>query len=145
MRWFYISFILILIPLYSCSPINKQHGYMVDDMLASSDKISSFETNTTTSNEIYKAMGSPSIEIIDVNNVWIYMVSLKQSNIFEEDTMLFQKIHRFTFDEEGVLIDKVILTENDFNKIAFAPETTKVRRDAYGITDQLYESFTRGQ
>ena len=36
-------------------------------------------------------------------------------------------------------------TINEFNKIAFSNEKTKVIRDAYGITDQLYDAFTRGQ
>ena len=29
--------------LYSCSPINKQHGYLLDDFLISSEKMSKFD------------------------------------------------------------------------------------------------------
>ena len=90
-------------------------------------------------------MGSPSIEIMDVNNVWIYLISLKESKIFDEDDLVFQNIFRFEFDQKGVLINSVVLTKEHFNKIVFASEKTKVRRDAYGITDQLYDAFTRGQ
>ena len=138
------SFVVFFI-LLSCSPINKQHGYLIDDLLTSSDKISKFTVNNTSRNEIYEAMGSPSIEIIDVNDVWIYLVSLKQNNVFEDDRVLFQKIFRFSFDSSGNLIDKTILTQDDFNRIAFSSEQTRVKRNAYGITDQLYEAFTRGQ
>ena len=37
------NFIILLFILYSCSPVNKQHGYLLDDFLVSSEKISKFE------------------------------------------------------------------------------------------------------
>ena len=138
----YFKFSIAFFLLLSCSPINKQHGYLIDDLLSSSDKISKFTVNNTTRNEIYEAMGSPSIEIIDVK---IYLISLKETNVFEDDRILFQNIYRFSFDSGGILVDKTILSQDDFNQIAFSSDQTRVKRDAYGITDQLYEAFTRGQ
>ena len=138
-------FFFLLFILYSCSPINKQHGYLLDDLLLSSEKISKFEVKNTTRSDIYEVMGSPSIEIQDVDSVWIYLLSLKEKKIFEEDALLFQNIYRFVFDEEGILVDKTVLTSENAVKIAFSTDETKVRRDAYGITDQLYDAFTRGQ
>jgi hypothetical protein len=38
-----------------------------------------------------------------------------------------------------------VLTKDNYNNIVFSKDKTKVRRDAYGITDQLYDAFTRGQ
>ena len=90
-------------------------------------------------------MGSPSIEIIDVNNVWIYLISLKEKNIFEDDVITFQSIFRFEFSKDGILLNKSVITQDEFQVIAFSTEKTKVRRDAYGITDQLYQAFTRGE
>ena len=131
--------------LYSCSPINKQHGYLIDDILISSEKISNFEVNYTTKAQVFNAMGSPSIEINDVDFVWIYLVSLKEKKVFDGDSLLFQNIYRFAFNENEVLIDNSVLTEKDFKEIAFSAEKTTVSRNAYGITDQLYDAFTRGQ
>ena len=139
------NFIFLLLILYSCSPINKQHGYLLDDLLISSEEILKFEVNSTSKNEVLNAMGSPSIEIQDVENVWIYLLSLKEKKVFDEDELLFQNIYRFEFDDNGILIDQTLLTADNFNKIAFASEETKVDRNAYGITDQLYDAFTRGQ
>jgi|TARA_B100001939_G_C16743324_1_gene530703 outer membrane protein assembly factor BamE (lipoprotein component of BamABCDE complex) len=116
----------------------------MDDLLISSDKIAEFEVNITSRNEIFKVMGSPSIEINDVNNVWIYLLSLKEQKVFEEDSLLVQNIFRYSFNKDGILENQSILTVDDFNKISFSSDVTKVRRDAYGITDQLYEAFTRG-
>ena len=135
----------MFILIYSCSPINKQHGYLMDDLLISSDKISTFEIAKTSKSDVYDAMGSPSIEIFDVENVWIYLISLKEKKVFDDDSLLFQNIFRFEFNDRGILINKAVLTQDHFNSISFTNEKTKVRRDAYGITDQLYDAFTRGQ
>ena len=141
----FYNFILLLLILYSCSPINKQHGYLLDDFLVSSEQISKFEVKNTTKNDVFDAMGSPSIEIKDVENVWIYLLSLKERKVFDEDELLFQNIYRFEFDNSGILIEQTFLTSDNFNKIAFSSDETRVERNAYGISDQLYDAFTRGQ
>ena len=141
----FYKFTLLLLILYSCSPINKQHGYLLDDFLVSSEKISEFELKNTTKSDVFDAMGSPSIEIQDVENVWIYLLSLKEKKVFDQDELLFQSIYRFEFDNSGTLIEQTFLTADNFNKIAFSTDKTRVERNAYGITDQLYDAFTRGQ
>ena len=139
-------FILLLsLILYSCSPINKQHGYLIDDFLMSSDSISEFSVGNTTKSDIFSVMGSPSIEIFDVNDVWIYLVSIKEKKVFEQDEVAFQNIYRFEFNAPGTLRKKDVLDNQSFNQLVFSKEKTRVIRDAYGITDQLYDAFTRGQ
>ena len=117
----------------------------MDDFLVSSEKISKFEVKNTTKNDVFNAMGSPSIEIQDVENVWIYLLSLKERKVFDEDELLFQSIYRFEFDNSGILIEQTFLSDDSFNKITFSSDETRVERNAYGITDQLYDAFTRGQ
>ena len=141
---FYNCIILLLI-LYSCSPVNKQHGYLLDDFLISSEKISKFEVKITTKNDVFEAMGSPSIEIHDVENVWIYLLSLKEKKVFDEDELIYQSIYRFEFDDKEILVDQTLLTANNYNKIVFSSDETKVDENTYGFTDQLYEAFTRSQ
>ena len=140
-------FLLIILSLifYSCSPINKQHGYLIDDFIMSSDSISKFSEGNTTKSDIFQIMGSPSIEIFDVNDVWIYLLSIKENKVFDQDEIEFQNIYRFEFDVAGVLEKKEVIDNQSFNQIAFSKEKTRVIRDAYGITDQLYDAFTRGQ
>jgi len=140
-------FILLLLSLilYSCSPINKQHGYLIDDFLKSSDSISQFTEGNTTKSDIFTVMGSPSIEIFDVSDVWIYLVSIKEKKVFEQDEIQFQNIFRFEFNNSGVLKKKEFINNASFNQLVFSKEKTRVIRDAYGITDQLYDAFTRGQ
>ena len=133
------------ITVYSCSPINKQHGYLVDDIVISSDNMALFEINKTTKSDIYATMGSPSIEITDVNNVWIYLISLKEKKLMESDNITFQTVFRFEFNQKEVLVRKDLNTSDDYSQISFSQEKTTVIRDAYGIGDQLYDAFTRGR
>ena len=136
---------LICIFIYSCSSINKQHGYLLDDVLSSSKKMSNFKEKSTTKEDIYSVMGSPSIEINDVENTWIYLISLKEKNVFEADKNVFQSIYKFSFNDKDILIKKEIVTQDSFNEIAFSTDETEVERNAYSISDQLYDAFTRGQ
>ena len=134
-----------LFVIYSCSPINKQHGYLLEDVINSSDKMSQFSIGITSENEIFSALGSPSVEIKDINNIWIYLISLKEKNVFEDDNIIYQSIFRFEFDNYGILISKDFLTEDNFAKIDFSNNKTRVVTDNYTITDQIYETFMRNQ
>ena len=137
--------ILLSLILYSCSPINKQHGYLIDDFLMSSDSILKFSVGNTTKSDIFSIMGSPSIEIFDVNDVWIYLISIREKKVFEQDEVAFQNIYRFEFNDSGILQKTDVIDDQSFSQIVFSKEKTRVIRDAYGITDQLYDAFTRGQ
>ena len=142
---FSIIITLISLFIYSCSSINKQHGYLLDDVLSSSEKMSNFKEKLTTKMDIYSVMGSPSIEISDIENTWIYLISLKEKNVFEADKNIFQSIYRFSFNDKDILIKKEIITQDSFKEIAFSTDETEVERNAYSISDQLYDAFTRGQ
>ncbi len=140
-----LSLLSILIISYSCSPINSQHGYILEDFVNSSNSISKFNMKTTTEDDILQTLGSPSIVINDVNNIWIYLVSIKKENIFENDAVMYQSIMRYEFDDNGKLLSKEFLDKDNFTDVAFSTDKTEVSRENYGLADQLYESFTRGQ
>ena len=139
-------FLIYLIPiLYSCSPINKQHGYLYEDIVSSVEEMSQFKLKTTTESDVLLALGSPSVKISDINNIWIYLVSLKEQKIFESDEVIFQSVIRFEFNRSGSLISKKFINEEDFTEIAFSDDKTRVITNNYGIADQIYETLIRGQ
>ena len=140
-----LSLISALIVTYSCSPINNQHGYILEDFVNSSNSISQFNMQTTTENDILQTLGSPSIVINDVNNIWIYLVSIKKENVFEDDAVMYQSIMRYEFDNDGKLLSKEFLDRENFTYVAFSTDKTEVAGNNYGLADQIYESFTRGQ
>ena len=140
-----LSLIFIVFISYNCSPINKQHGYLLEDVISSNDEMSRFIEGTTTESDIFKALGSPSVKISDVNNIWIYLISMKKQNVFESDNIIFQSIFRFEFDNEGILVSKYFTNEQAFTEIAFSNDKTRVVTENYGLGEQIYESFTRGQ
>ena len=131
--------------LYNCSPINKQHGYLIEDVISSADEMSQFNIGITSESDIFSTLGSPSIKIKDINNIWIYLISLKEKNVFEDDDIVYQSIFRFEFDNYGILNSKDFLTEENFAKINFSDNKTRVITDNYSIADQLYETFMRNQ
>ena len=67
------------------------------------------------------------------------------SYMFEDDNIVYQSILRFEFDNYGILISKDFLTEDNFAKIDFSNNKTRVVTDNYTITDQIYETFMRNQ
>ena len=138
--FFFIYFIFII---YSCSPINKQHGYLLEKIITSIEEVTEFNIGTTTKNDILLTLGSPSVKIGDINNVWIYLVSVKEKKVFENDDIIFQSITRFEFDDDGILLSKNFLGRDDYTEVSFAKDKTKIITDDYGIADQIYESFTR--
>tara|TARA_A100000164_G_C21547835_1_gene603625 strand:- start:183 stop:491 length:309 start_codon:yes stop_codon:yes gene_type:complete len=99
---------------------------------------------TTTEDDVLQTLGSPSIIISDVNNIWIYLVSIKKENVFEDDAVTYQSIMRYEFDSNGKLLNKEFLDKENFTDIAFSTDKTKVISDNFGLVDQLYESFIRG-
>ena len=139
---FIISSIIVT---YSCSPINNQHGYILEDFVTSTNSLTQFNLETTTENEILQTLGSPSIIINDVSNIWIYLVSIKKENIFEDDAIMYQSIMRYEFNNDGKLLSKEFLDRENFTNVAFSTDKTEVAGNNYGLADQIYESFTRGQ
>ena len=75
-----VFLVYLVLILYSCSPINKQHGYLLEDVLTSSDEMLQFIPGSTSKKDVFATLGSPSIKISDVNNIWIYLISLKTKN-----------------------------------------------------------------
>ena len=140
-----LSLIFTFLILYNCSPINKQHGYLLEDVIRSNEEMSQFIEGTTTESDIFNALGSPSVEISDINNIWIYLISMKKQNVFESDNIIFQSVFRFEFDNDGILVSKFFADEQAFTELAFSNDKTRVVRENYGLTEQIYESFTRGQ
>ncbi len=140
----FIIYLLFLFLTYSCAPINKQHGYMIDDILYAMSDIDTPNLEKSHKNEVLEALGSPSIKISDVDDVWIYLVSVKEEKVFKKDEINFQQILRYQFDNDGNVKNFDLLNQDNFTEIAFSNERTTITRDAYGISDQIYDAFTRG-
>ena len=117
---------------------------MVDDILYALNDIETIDSSKSHKNDVLNALGSPSIKISDVDDVWIYLVSIKQENVFEKDEINFQQILRYQFDDNHFVVKFDSFDQNNFTEIAFSDEKTTITRDAYGISDQIYDAFTRG-
>ena len=140
-----VFYILLLLFLNSCSPIIKTHGYIIENPSDFSDFISELASNDNVSKQkILDDLGSPSIIIDDIDNTWLYLLSTKRERSFGDSELQTQFIIKLVFNKDDLLINHEILTDEDFNKIAFSSITTKGPSNSYGITDQFMEAFTRG-
>ena len=140
-----IPYIILLVFLNSCSPIIKTHGYTIENTSDFSNFISEIASNEKVSKEkIVNELGSPSIIIDDVDNIWLYVLSTKQEKSFSDSEIKAQFIIKLVFDTNDLMVDHKILTSEDFNKIDFTTDVTKGPSNSYGITDQFIEAFTRG-
>tara|TARA_Y100000748_G_scaffold303824_1_gene310356 strand:+ start:1233 stop:1592 length:360 start_codon:yes stop_codon:yes gene_type:complete len=117
---------------------------MIDDILYAMSDIDTPNLEKSHKNEVLEALGSPSIKISDVDDVWIYLVSVKEEKVFKKDEINFQQILRYQFDNDGNVKNFDLLNQDNFTEIAFSNERTTITRDAYGISDQIYDAFTRG-
>jgi hypothetical protein len=48
------------------------------------------------------------------------------------------------FDDDNYLISSDSFDHENYTQIAFTEEKTTITRDAYSISDQIYDAFTRG-
>ena len=117
---------------------------MIDDILYAIDDIDALNLQKSNKNDVFKTLGSPSIMISDVDDVWIYLVSIKEQKVFEDDEINFQQILRYQFDNDDNVTNFELFSQSNFTEIAFSNERTTITRDAYGISDQIYDAFTRG-
>tara|TARA_B100000579_G_C22530847_1_gene710640 strand:- start:85 stop:522 length:438 start_codon:yes stop_codon:yes gene_type:complete len=138
-----IIYIILLFFAYSCAPIQKQHGYSAEDLFSVAADVTALDEKSH-KNDILAILGSPSVKIDDIDDIWIYLLSIKEEKVFERDDINYQQIWRFSFNSSGYLTKTLIYNEDNYNEIAFSKEKTTITRDAYSISDQIYDAFTRG-
>ena len=140
-------YITLIVFLNSCSPIIKTHGYNIENPTDFEEIFFETDLNSKdilTKDDIAKHFGSPSISITDIDNIWIYLISELEEKVFDEDMMSFQFILKFEFDINDNLIEKKILTQEDYNKIVFSKDKTISPSSNYSLADQIVDAFTRG-
>jgi outer membrane protein assembly factor BamE (lipoprotein component of BamABCDE complex) len=142
----YRNFLCITLILFlnSCSPIIKTHGYTIEDTAKFTDFITEIvEKEQTSKEEISTNLGSPSIIIDNVDNIWIYLFSTKEEKSFRNSEIKSQFIIKLTFDNNDNLISNQTLTSEDLHQISFTSDTTISPINNYGLTEQLIDSLTR--
>ena len=136
--------ITLILFLNSCSPIIKTHGYTIEDTAKFTDFITEIvEKEQTSKEEISTNLGSPSIIIDNVDNIWIYLFSTKEEKSFRNSEIKSQFIIKLTFDNNDNLISNQTLTSEDLHQISFTSDTTISPINNYGLTEQLIDSLTR--
>ena len=132
--------IILLFFLNNCSPVYKQHGYQVEDILLKKSPRIGIDTKK----DILEYYGTPSIKIEDVDNVWLYIVSQKEQKVFSRDEFKEQLIFSFSFDDKNVLLTSSIYDQSNMKEIDRDLNRTSSEKSNYSVLDQIYDAFTRG-
>ena len=140
-----IPYIILLLFLNSCSPIIKTHGYTIENTSDFPNFISEITSDEKVSKQIIlNELGSPSIKINDIDNIWLYIFSTKRERSFSDSELQGQFIIKLIFDESDLLSEHEIITGEKYNKLTFTSDITVGPSNNYGVTDQFIEAFTRG-
>ena len=139
MKLTYIT-IIILFFLTNCSPVYKQHGYQVEDILSKTPP----EIGVDTKQDIIDFYGTPSIKIEDVDNTWLYIVSQKEKKVFARDEFKELLVFAFNFDKNDILLSSSIYDQSNMLEIEKDLSTTTNEKSNYTVLDQIYDAFTRG-
>ena len=91
-------------------------------------QIENFKVGKTTSEDVYKACGSPSLQRGD--NIWIYVGSRSEVVAFRDVEVKDKLVVRLIFDNGGVLrkIEKVLPVKSPVIRKKGDSEVTKLRK-----------------
>ena len=145
MFYWVIVYTTLLLCLNSCSPINKTHGYKIENPQLLNDLVANLGSKLNTKEDVIENFGTPSIQIKDIGDTWIYLVSSKRKNVFKKDYIDFQFILKFVFDDNNQLVQNQITDKSLINEITFSNDSTKIQSSSYNLADQIIDSFTRGR
>ena len=139
MKLIYIIIITSVV-LFGCSsPIIKPHGYYVEDILYSEIIVLG-----ASKQDVFKSLGSPSVKVEDVDNVWLYIANSKEQKVFAEDVLLAQMVFSFKFDKDDILIEQNTYETNSANNLTQDGMRTSTEKSNYSVIDQVIDAFTRG-
>lgn len=88
----------LLLSLPACSPMEATRGNIVD-----ADRRAEISVGTSTRDDVFRAMGSPTTVSPFDNNIWYYMGQKTEKHGIFDTEVVDEKIVSVTFDDEGIV------------------------------------------
>jgi len=82
----------------ACAPTVRTRGHVIDEAA-----VSGFEAGTTSRDEVFASLGSPSSVNTFGDETWYYIQAVTESTAFFEPELLEQKVVAIVFDGTGVV------------------------------------------
>jgi outer membrane protein assembly factor BamE (lipoprotein component of BamABCDE complex) len=121
-RVVYLLFTLLTITNCSLNPVINHHGVHNLDL-----KQSKIIIGVTNKNDLIKIIGPPMIKSYIDENVLIYIekkTSSSKLSKFGKQKLLVNDVLVLNFDNKGILINKLLLSKEEMNNIAFEEKIT---------------------
>ena len=132
LKLFFIN--LIFFFLLSCS---FQPAKIKEGIANLEQKNSLLSKNSSNKNDVIKVLGETILKEFPNDNIWIYTETDRVNNFYGKAKIVKNNILILEFDPKGILINKVFLTEKEFNKLEFDEDYTK----SYAINDTFSKKF----
>ena len=133
------SFLLCcVIFLSSCDSIQHTRGN-----IPLPSTIESLEIGKTTTQDVLKNFGSPSVEGTFDNKVWYYIGWKKERYAFFEPEIIDHQVHILIFDNKDILQNHTLLTADDLKNIALNPDKTPTTGIQVSVIEQLLGNLGR--
>lgn len=90
----------LLLSLPACAPMEATRGNIVD-----ADRRAEISVGTSTRDDVFRAMGSPTTVSPFDNNIWYYMGQKTEKHGIFDTEVVDEKIVSVTFDDTGIVRD----------------------------------------
>ena len=103
---------LLLMTLLSCQPRVTKHGNFFN-----LEKIQLIKKNKLNKSEVIEIFGEPALKSTFSNNVWYYITVVQHEKAYFKIKNLENRILAITFDENQIVKEYKIFTEEDSSEI----------------------------
>ena len=121
-----------------CTPIVSNRGNMLDE-----ERIAQVKPGTSSKNDVFEALGSPTIVSTFDDNTWYYVGQRTEREAFFEPELVAHKVIEIKFDDTDHVrtVDRIGLEQT--TEVAAFPETTPAAGREITFMEQLLGNIGR--
>ena len=130
---------LFLITLLSCQPRITKHGNFIN-----LENIQLIKKNKLNKSEVIEIFGEPTLKSTFSDNVWYYITLVQHEKAYFEIKNLENKILAITFNDNQLVKNYKILTEDDASEINISyPKEAYNQNSETSLIQEFFSIFTR--
>ena len=135
----FVIFSFFLITLLSCQPRVTKHGNFFNQ-----NNIQIIKKTKLNKSEVIEIFGEPAVKSTFSDNVWYYITLVQHEKAYFEIKNLENKILAITFNENQLVKNYKILTEDDSSEININyPKEAYNQNSEVSLIQEFFSMFTR--
>ena len=130
---------LFLITLLSCQPRITKHGNFIN-----LENIQLIKKNKLNKSEVIEIFGEPTLKSTFSDNVWYYITLVQHEKAYFEIKNLENKILAITFNDDQLVKNYRIITEDDASEINISYPKEAYNQDSENsLIQEIFSIFTK--